>query len=158
MRKIALVILLLGVASLPGCGGSSSTDCTAAEEAAIRSFDSFGTIIEDATIQQCVAQVQTDCPCPVSGNVVTDLAESTLTWTSCTAADNSVFTGTMTASADLTTFTVNMTTFGECTNVASTGITPNTCGGQITAVCSGQNLTCTLVEDATGGCTLECTC
>lgn len=114
--------------------------------------------MEDATIQQCVAQVQTDCPCPVSGNVVADLAESTLTWTSCTAADSSVFTGTMTASADLTTFSVNMTTFGECTNVVSTGIAPNTCDGQITGTCSGQNLTCTLVEDAAGECTLECTC
>ena len=162
MKRIAMVVFMLSVMVIAGCGGSGgdSTDCTAGETAAQNAFEDFGTILADNGTLPCLTGAATTCDCPNGGTMTVDQATFTLTFSAdCTSATDQIYAGSIALSQDGT-ISGNMNPFDGCTNVTATGIASveGACAGTISGTCASQNLQCNVVDDGAGGCTLECTC
>ncbi len=164
MKKFAIVVCMISVVVLAGCGSSgsgSSTDCTAGESAAEAAFADFATILENDDMQDCLEFSVARCDCPNGGSVTADAATTTLTFVDCTSATNEVYSGTMTSSADFSTLvSANMTEFDGCTNVTATNVvlTPGSCSGTITGTCASQSLNCSIIESGDDCVPGNCSC
>ncbi len=163
MKRVLVCLALSATVLAAACGGSggSSDNCPAAKTAMLQSFEAFGTLAQDPAIQQCIQLQQTNCPCPGGGTAVANIAQLTLTLTSCKDANGNTFSGVFTFSPDMVTLSADVPVFGSCTNGTASDIHAGTgCGGTISGTCSGANVSCDVVDDPNqpGSCTLNCSC
>jgi hypothetical protein len=154
MKNAKWLIVLMGVLALTACGsdgGGGGGDADAQAEAA---FDDFGN-----AINACMATEENPCTCPGGGTIELDAAEENLTVANCVSGTGETYTGTFTTDDASATINGTMTSFGACSGGTANGIGTETCEGTLTISCPAGNVTCTIVDDASGEseCDLECT-
>lgn len=157
MKKLYMMVAVLGMFALAACGGSSS-DGTA-QDAINNSANGFGNIIDTILDNpgSCTAKTLLECPCPTSGTVDVDDATYDMTFNNC-VSDGLTYSGTVQTDATGSSVTVNMSQFGECTNVTGTitGADVDNCSGTLTGTCAGETVTCTM-DSTCETCTINTT-
>lgn len=161
MKKLGLVIALVGMLAIASCGGSSGTPTTT-QGMINSSLTAFGDLVDAAfTLADqggCTAKATWDCSaaCSNAGGVL-DLDDAALTATlvGC-QQDGLSFSGTVQAQGDDA--VINLTAAGSCTSfdgtLTDTGDTTPNCSGTFNFVCNGETGTCNISTDC-NSCTIQ---
>lgn len=165
MRIMSRAVLAIVVLMFAACGGGSSSGSSTAKEAADKSIEGMGNIMDGlGDLSTCTPSGGSlVCNCSGGGTVVFtgDLPAALVTKGTAVATASSckdstsglTYTGTLNVNTDTEVATVNFTQFGECVNVTGTAsIGGEACSGTISGTCAGESISCSLSEDASGTC------
>jgi hypothetical protein len=162
MKKLTWLVVLVGVVGIAACGGSGGGGSSqAAKDAAEAAAEAFGTLFDSADLQPCFNTPPQQCNCPGGGTVSTTVSATTTltaTFNNCKTTSGKIYTGTVTGDQAGTELSVNMSVFGDCTNTTGSGPGPGStqCGGSVSGLCLGEQVSCSWSEVQQQGGEMSC--
>ncbi len=166
MKKIAMVMMVVGAMALAACGSSGSSSGGTAASQAEAAFNDFGNAVDacfDAAAQvaggnEAAAKAEVSCTCPGGGTITADDDAGTMVIANCVSATGENYAGTFSSTDGGLTISGAMTDFGACGSGTATGVGTTTCVGALSVSCPAGSISCTITDDAGGEdeCDLSC--
>lgn len=179
MKRIAALMLCLGLVFSASCGGSGGGTSPAGDEAET-SFDDFAAQIEAClqtvigaqvvkpTFADLVKDIKMDvtkqmtgsCLCDNGGSIdyiiSDDYQEITVTIDNCVTAENNTYNGGASSTDGGDTINGSLQPFGECSSGTASNVSGDTCTGQLAATCPSGTVSCSVVDGEGDDCDLSC--
>jgi len=179
MKKIAVLMMCLGLVFFAACGGGGGGSTPAGDEAET-AFDDFAAQIEqclqqvlgaqtvkptfkdlvDAVYVDTTKQTTGSCNCTNGGTIdyiiSDDFQELTVTIDNCVTAENNTYNGGASSTDGGETVNATLQPFGECSSGTASNVNGANCTGSVSATCPSGTVSCSVVDGTNDDCDLDC--